>query len=39
VRLVPSRALTASDLRLGLSLALARQGVAWGRPRSGSASP
>jgi small-conductance mechanosensitive channel len=39
VRLVPSRALTASDLRLGLSLALAREGVAWGRPRAGSASP
>jgi small-conductance mechanosensitive channel len=39
VSVVPSRALTASDLRLGLSLALARDGVAWGRPRSGSASP
>jgi small-conductance mechanosensitive channel len=35
VSVVPGRALSASDLRLGLSLALAREGVAWGRPRGG----
>lgn len=36
VSVVPGRALTASDLRLELALALAREGIAWGRPRSGS---
>jgi small-conductance mechanosensitive channel len=35
VSVVPAKALSASDLRLGLSLALAREGVAWGRARSG----
>jgi small-conductance mechanosensitive channel len=39
VSVVPGQTLTASDLRLGLSLAIAREGIAWGRPRAGSAAP
>jgi small-conductance mechanosensitive channel len=39
ISVVPGHALTASDLRLGLALALAREGIAWGRPRSGSIAP
>jgi small-conductance mechanosensitive channel len=39
VSVVPGQAHSASDLRLGLSLALAREGIAWGRPRAGGASP
>lgn len=35
ISVVPGQTLSASDLRMGLSLALAREGVAWGRPRSG----
>lgn len=37
VSVVPGQAHTSSDLRLGLSLALAREGIAWGRPRAGGA--
>jgi small-conductance mechanosensitive channel len=39
VSVVPGQALSTSDLRLGLSLALAREGVAWGRPRAGEKAP
>jgi small-conductance mechanosensitive channel len=39
VSVVPGGAQSASDLRLGLSLALAREGIAWGRPRAGAVAP
>jgi small-conductance mechanosensitive channel len=39
VSVVPGQRHSTSDLRLGLSLALAREGIAWGRPRAGGTSP
>jgi small-conductance mechanosensitive channel len=39
VSLIPGQAQSSSDLRLGLSAALAREGIAWGRPRAGSIAP
>lgn len=39
ISVVPAQAQSASDLRLGLSVALAREGIAWGRPRAGGVAP